>query len=193
MQIVNFPFRLNIKSEGGILVVVWGQLFTKDLHISRFQSFLSRKAVWETLFINDINLSTWTFAWGHIGLVLWYLMLLAAKYPWSSYDVKGEPMSDTMLFDMPYELKNCSSAKITFLAGVLLINSTPGDFLRWSIITNIPWPFMNRPQKSRLMVSNVSDGVGCGINLCRSCDGLTDLQEVQRFNTCPAWASLNGM
>ena len=42
-------------------------------------------------------------------------MPLEIKYPWSSYDVKGGLLSDTMLFGMSYELKNRSSAKITFL------------------------------------------------------------------------------
>ena len=89
-----------------------------------------------------------------------------------------------MLFGMPYELKNRSSTKITLLAKVLLIKSTSGYFVRWSIITNIYRPFGNRPKKSILKVSNASDSVGCDINLWRSCDGVTDLQEVQRPNTC---------
>ena len=42
------------------------------------------------------------------------------------------------------------------------------------------------------MVSNVSDGVGCDINLWRSCDGVTDLQEVQRPNTCVVILSMFG-
>ena len=92
-------------------------------------------------------------------------------------------MSDTMLSDMPYRLKNHSRAKMTFLAEVLLINSTSGYLVRWSIISNIYRPFGNGPKKSRLMVSNVSDSVCCGINLCGSCDGITDLQKVQRPNT----------
>ena len=77
-----------------------------------------------------------------------------------------------------------SSAKITFLAEVLIMNSTSGYFVRWSVITKIYLPFENGPKKSRLMVSNVSEGAGCDINLCRSCDGVTDLQEVHRFNAC---------
>ena len=89
-----------------------------------------------------------------------------------------------MFFGIPYKLKSQSSAKITFLAEVLLINSMLGYFVRWSIITNIYWPFENEPKKSRLMVSNATEGVGCDINLCRSCDVVTYLQEVDMRNTC---------
>ena len=46
-------------------------------------------------------------------------------------------LKDLMLFGIPYELKNISRAKITFLAEVLLINSTSEYFVRWSIIANI--------------------------------------------------------
>ena len=42
------------------------------------------------------------------------------------------------------------------------------------------------------MVSNISDGVGCDINLWQSCDGVTDLQEVQRPNTCVVILSMLG-
>ena len=42
------------------------------------------------------------------------------------------------------------------------------------------------------MVFNVFDGVGCHFNLCRSCDGITDLQEVQRPNTCVVILSMFG-
>ena len=42
------------------------------------------------------------------------------------------------------------------------------------------------------MVSDVSEGVGCDINLCRSCDMVKDLQEVHRPNTCVVILSMFG-
>ena len=111
-------------------------------------------------------------------------MLLEVEYSWSLYDVKGGPLSGTILFGMPYKLKNCSSAKITFLAEVLLINSTSGYFMHWLIIANIYWPFRNGPKNL--------DCVSCDINLCQSYDGVTDLQEVQRPNTCLVILSMFG-
>ena len=64
-------------------------------------------------------------------------MPLEVKYYWSTYDVNRGPLSDTILFDMSDQLKSCSSAEITFLAVVLLINSTSGHFVLLSIITNM--------------------------------------------------------
>ena len=55
-----------------------------------------------------------------------------------------------------------------------------GCFVLQLIFTNTYWPFRNGPQKSRLMISNTSDALGCDINSCQSCDAVTDLQEVQR-------------
>ena len=98
---------------------------------------VSNLETWETLLKVDINPSSWLFAWGHNVLVLWYLVPSAANYPWSSYDAKGGPFSKTMLFGIPYELKNCSSTKATFLVELLLINSMLGYFVRCSMITNI--------------------------------------------------------
>ena len=39
----------------------------------------------------------------------------------------------------------------------------------------IPTFLQIKPKKSRLMVSNVSESVGCNSSLCRSCDELTEL------------------
>ena len=50
-------------------------------------------------------------------------MPLTTTYPWSSYDAEGGLLSDTMLFGIPYELKNRSSVKIAFLEEILLIHS----------------------------------------------------------------------
>ena len=48
------------------------------------------------------------------------------------------------------------------------------------------------PKNLVLMVSNVSDGVGCDISLCRPCDGVTNFQEVQRPDTCVVILSMFG-
>lgn len=116
-------------------------------------------------------------SWGHKGSVLFCSMLLVTKYCWRLYDVKGGPLCDIILFSVPHELKNHSRAKITLLAEIRLMNSTSVYFVRWSIITKIYWPLGNGPKKSRLTVSNVSEGVGWDNNLSRSCDGVTDYQE----------------
>ena len=52
-----------------------------------------------------------------------------------------------------------------------------------TIIANVYWPFTNDPKMSRVMVSNVSEGVGCDIKLCQSFDGVIDLQGVYNRNT----------
>ena len=113
---------------------------------------------------------------------VWCLMPLAAKYSWISYNEKVGPLSDTMFFNIQYKINIRSSANMIFLAEVLLINSASEDFACWSIITNIYWPFENRPKKSRIMVCNVSEGVGYNINLCRSWDGVMDFQGVHKSN-----------
>ena len=52
-----------------------------------------------------------------------------------------------------------------------------------TIIANVYWPFTNGPKRSRVMVSNVSEGVSCDIKLCQSFDGVIDLQGVYNRNT----------
>ena len=39
---------------------------------------------------------------------------------------------------------------------------------------------------------NEDENAGCDTNLCRSCDGVTDLQEVHRSNTCVVVLSMFG-
>ena len=84
---------------------------------------------------------------------------------------------------MQYKLKNRSSPNIIFLAEVLPINSALEYFVRWLIIRNVYGPFENGLKKYRSMTCNVSEGVGCDINLCRSCDGVIDLQGVHKSDT----------
>ena len=42
------------------------------------------------------------------------------------------------------------------------------------------------------MVTNASEGLGCDSYLCRSCDGVTDFQEVHRPDTCVVILSMFG-
>ena len=176
----NCTFWLNIKSEGLTLVIGWSKLLKEKIY---FQCFFPGKAVWETLFKDCLNLSTWLsfFSWNHKDLFLLCLRSLEAKYSRSLEHVEGGSLSDIILFGIPCELKNRSIAKITFLPEVLLINSAVGYVMRWSIIINIYWIFVNEPKKIRLMVPNVAKGVGWYNNLCRSCD---------RPNTCVIILSL---
>lgn len=102
-------------------------------------------------------------------------MPLEESYSWGLKDVKGGSLSYIILFGIPYEVKHGFIVKAAFLAEVLLVNSTTGYLLRWSIITNTYWSFASEPKKSRLVVSNVSEGVGWDSRLCRLCDGVTEL------------------
>ena len=102
-------------------------------------------------------------------------MPLEESYSWGLKDVKGGSLSCIILFGIPYEVKNGFIVKTAFLAEALLVNSTTGYFLRWSIITNTYWSFANEPKKYRLVVSNISEGVGWDSSLCRLCHGVTEL------------------
>lgn len=102
-------------------------------------------------------------------------MPLEESYSWGLKDVKGGSLSYIILFGIPYEVKHGFIVKAAFLAEVLLVNSTTGYLLRWSIITNTYWLFASEPKKSRLVESNVSEGVGWDSSLCRLCDGVTEL------------------